>query len=316
MRRGTIAVVGENLIDIFVDVSGALTPVPGGGPFNVARTISRLGQKAVLFSAISTDGFGRTLQSVLDADGVQLALPGPLDYPTSLAIIEMGSTGPHYGFHLNGTAAFQLDEPGAIAAYNSLGDDAAALYIGTLGLLVEPMASTSESLVNMASPNTLVVLDPNCRPSAITNHDDYRRRLIRLFSRSDIVKVSTEDLAYLSPDTSSAQAAGAMTDRGVKWVVVTDGPGEVRLLGANSSFSIDVPVVKVVDSVGAGDAFVGGFLAWWIGHGLGRSELADSGLVRCAISAAIAIASNTCTRQGAQPPWAEEMRQTPGWGWL
>ena len=316
MSKRTIAVVGENLVDLFVDGAGAVTPVPGGGPFNVARTIARLGQSAVLFSGVSTDEFGRVLQSALKADGVRLALPRPINFPTSLAIVEVTNGGPRYRFHLNGTAAFQLDEPSALAAFNALGDDVAALYIGTLGLLVEPMASAGESLVNAASPSTLVVLDPNCRPSAITDHDGYRGRLARLFRRSDVVKVSTEDLAYLSPDSPPEEAAHANMVQGTRCVIVTDGPDQVHVYGSDFSLSVDVPTVSVIDTVGAGDALVGGFLAWWIGHDFSRLDVLNRRNVRAGIEAAVKIASNTCTRRGAEPPWAHEVEATPGWEWL
>ena len=95
MNQRTIAIVGENLVDLFVEDDGTVTPVPGGGPFNVARTVSRLGQHAVLFSGISKDEFGQTLQEVLNADGVSPRTSHyPLDLPTSLAIVEVDGAGP------------------------------------------------------------------------------------------------------------------------------------------------------------------------------------------------------------------------------
>jgi fructokinase len=270
----------------------------------------------VLFSGISKDEFGQTLQEVLNADGVSLALPAPLDLPTSLAIVEVDGAGPRYGFHLNGTAAFQLEETAATKAYAALGEHVAALYIGTLGLVVEPMASTGESLVKHVSPDTMVILDPNCRPSATTDHDAYRQRLSRLFSRSDVVKVSSEDLAYLSPGVTHEDSARAIVAGGATWVVISDGPGEIKVFGADQEFSADVPRVDVVDTVGAGDALVGGFLAWWIGHDLERADLANADLVRAGVTAAAAVASITCTRKGAEPPWAKDVKGSPGWEWL
>jgi sugar/nucleoside kinase (ribokinase family) len=68
--------------------------------------------------------------------------------------------------------------------------------------------------------------------------------------------------------------------------------------------------------VGAGDALVGGFLAWWIGHDFSRLDVLNRRNVRAGIEAAVKIASNTCTRRGAEPPWAHEVEATPGWEWL
>jgi fructokinase len=69
----------------------------------------------------------------------------------------------------------------------------------------------------------------------------------------------------------------------------------------------------VVDTVGAGDAFGGGFLAWWAEHGLGRDSLTDPDAVRAAAAAAAAVASLTCQRPGADPPWRAGLG--PGQGW-
>jgi len=316
MSTKTVCVIGENLVDLFVDETGSVTPVPGGGPFNVARTISRLGHEVVLFSGISDDEFGRALQSTLATDGVTLALPRPLELPTSLAIVEVNSGRPRYKFLLDGTAAFQLEEKEARAAFAAMQDSVGAVYFGTLGLLVEPMATTGEALINEAPSSTMVVLDPNCRPSAIIDHDDYRRRLNRLFTRSDVVKLSTEDLAYLLPDVTSKEASNVILTLGTRCVIVTDGPDQVRVFSRTFDFSVDVPPVEVLDTLGAGDALVGGFITWWIGHDLDRSNLTDEHLVRQGVEAAVIISTYTCTRQGAEPPWTKEVSALQSWDWL
>jgi fructokinase len=77
--------------------------------------------------------------------------------------------------------------------------------------------------------------------------------------------------------------------------------------------SVDVPAVKVVDTIGAGDAFGGAFLAWWSGNGLTRSDLHRCGPVGEALEAAVEVAALTCTRVGAEPPWLEEVSGRPGW---
>jgi fructokinase len=112
------------------------------------------------------------------------------------------------------------------------------------------------------------------------------------------------------------QAARSVLAKGATYVVVTDGPRYVRVFTQGDSMTVDVPEVDVIDTVGAGDALVGGFLAWWVGHGLRRTELANEELVRSAIEAAVVIASSTCARRGAEPPWANEVREHAAWRWL
>ena len=310
-----IAVVGENLVDILVAHDGSVNAVVGGGPLNVACTIGRLGGDALFVTGVSADAFGAQVrQALLDSD-VTLALTEALDQPTTLAIVELRHEGPRYHFHLNETAAFTLD---AVSTSEVLAasSDLAGLYFGTLGLLVEPMASLGEALVMSTPDSTLVVIDPNCRPSAVRNHVDYCARVARLTARADVVKVSTEDLHYLYPDSSPRDAARTIVSQGATCVIVTDGPAPVTVLGAHAEFSVPVGAVHVVDTVGAGDALVGGFIRWWTGHSLTPRQLHDPALLEVAVAAAIEISRLTCQRAGAQPPRREDVRDLEGWHWL
>jgi len=90
----------------------------------------------------------------------------------------------------------------------------------------------------------------------------------------------------------------------------------VRAFAGGQQIRVDVPVAPVVDTVGAGDAFGGAFLTWWIGNGLVRADLADPEPVRQATQAAILAAVVTTTRRGAEPPWAYELAGHDGWRWL
>ena len=309
-------VVGENLVDLIVDEEGGVVAVPGGGPFNVARTAARLNQPTMFFSGISSDSFGRILRNSLLEDQVRMVVDAPVQRPTSLAIVDLDHGSPEYLFHLEDTAAFQLEASVALAWIDQAGDDVAALYLGTLGLLVEPLASTGEAMCRAVSPSTVVIVDPNCRPSAIRDEAAYRERLTRLYRRADVVKVSTEDLDYLFPGVDHAIAAYDILAQGPSCLIMTDGANQVRVVVGNKILRIEVPVIDVVDTVGAGDALVGGFIAWWIGHGLGRLELQHVDQVATAVSAAVAIAAFTCRRHGAQSPHPSELGEYPSWDWL
>jgi fructokinase len=128
--------------------------------------------------------------------------------------------------------------------------------------------------------------------------------------------VSTEDLAYLFPGQDAGPAAADLLGRGPACVLVTDGADPVRAFAGGKEMRVDVPAAPVVDTVGAGDSFGGAFLAWWIGNGHGRTGLGDPELVRQATQAAIYASVVTCTRRGAEPPWAYELAGHDGWRWL
>ena len=307
-----IAVTGEALIDLVAEQDGRLAVRPGGGPFNAARTIGRLGLAPVFLGRLSRDRFGGLLRARLDSDGVTLGLPDPADVPTTLAAVDVDADGAAgYRFYLAGTSSAAVDYPMLSAAAP---DGLTALHAGSLALVAEPIATSIERLiVSDAPPGTLVMIDPNCRPDAITDERAYRARLSRILRRADVVKVSTEDLTYLAPGTPPPAAAAALLGQGPALVLLTDGPRTARAFLPGQELSVDVPPVQVVDTIGAGDAFGGAFLAWWSGHGLTAADLGRRGPVGEALQAAAEVASLTCARAGAEPPWLAEVYDRPGW---
>ncbi len=302
-----IAVVGEALIDLVVDDEGVVAARPGGGPFNTARTLGRLGVPVTYLGRLSRDAFGRMLRASLVRDGVVLGVPAAAAAPTTLAVADVGRDGAaRYAFYLTGTAAADLDYPVLCAA---LPDDVVAVHVGTLALVMEPIGSGVERLMADVPPDALVMVDPNCRPAAIGDRDAYLDRFEGMMHRADAVKVSVEDLDYLCPGVPAEVAATTLLGEKLALVLVTDGPRPARAFLASGEVSVAVPEVEVADTIGAGDAFSGAFLAWWSANGLGREDLRRAAPVREALRAAAEVASLTCTRPGAGPPWLAEMRR-------
>ena len=313
-----IFVAGEALVDLVVSPDGQIDARPGGGPYNAARTLARLGADTTFLGRLADDGFGRLLRDRLTGEGVALGVSEPSRKPSTLAVAAIDQAGSaSYSFYLNGTAAADLAYE---ALKKALPADAAAVHVGTLGLLMEPIGASIERLIQADVPaEALVLLDPNCRPGAVPDHDDYRRRIAAIARRADIVKASVEDLAYLYPGMPPAEAASAMLAGGPVLVLVTDGPRPARaFLPARGSVPERVlaeaaPAVTVADTIGAGDAFGGGFLAWWTAHDLGRADLYRDNLVRQALKAAAAVAALTCARPGADPPTLAELQARNWW---
>lgn len=302
-----IAVAGEALIDLVVDGEGAVAARPGGGPFNTARTLGRLGVPTTFLGRLSQDAFGQMLRARLCEDGVELGVPVAVAAPTSLAIASLGPTGgARYAYYLAATSAPDLDYqvlsaalPGAVTAF----------HVGGLALVMEPIASGVERLMADMPPDALVMIDANCRPAAIGDRDAYLDRFEGLMHRADAVKVSVEDLDYLCPGVPAEVAATTLLGEKLALVLVTDGPRPVRAFLPSGVVSVSVPDVEVVDTIGAGDAFGGAFLAWWSVNGLGRDGLRLADPVRAALRAAAEVASLTCTRRGAEPPWLGEVHK-------
>ena len=295
-----IVVGGEALVDLVIDPDGAVTAKLGGGPFNVARAIGRLGSSIAFLGAISRDRFGTLLHRQLLADGVDDVMVQFSDMPTTLAAAELDEHGAaSYHFYISETAApslFMVDLP----------VDASIIHIGTLGMVLEPMATTLEAIVNTVDEDVLVVLDPNCRPRVTPDRVGYLARLDRMLRRADVVKVSTDDLEFIAPDDHAA-GLRMLLDGGATVALHTDGGRSVNIHTDDGVIEVPVPLVEVVDTIGAGDAFGGAFAAWWDQAGLGRDDLANADALRAAVTAAVEVAAVSCTRVGAQPPRSGEL---------
>ena len=309
-----IIVAGEALIDLIVGPDGALTPTPGGGPYNTARTIARLGERVMFLGRISTDRFGRDLRANLARDGVADDGLIATDDPTTLAVVEVQGDGvARYHFYVEGTSAAGLteaDAAGAVAA--SAAATVTALHVGTLGLVLEPTGTTIERLVERSDPERIVMLDPNCRPGATKDPVAFRARIERIARRADVIKLSDDDLAFLAPDETPDAAIDRLLALGARLVLRTNGYNDVVVRTLSGRRSVPVPAVEVVDTVGAGDVFGGGFLASWIASRRGRGDLESIDLVRDSVQLAVRVAALSCARPGADPPTRAELEVFPG----
>ena len=170
-----ITVVGEALIDINVDPAGNVTSVVGGAPLNTARTIARLGVPATFLGGVSTDAFGARIMRLLQADGVGYALGEQVDEPTTLAIAQIDAEGAAtYRFMMEGTSAAAVTPH---AALSHVGTQCSALHVGTLGLVLQPLADATAAVVAASPADRLVMVDPNCRPSVMASSDVFDRTL-------------------------------------------------------------------------------------------------------------------------------------------
>jgi len=300
-----IVVAGEALVDILVRPDGSIAAVPGGGPYNVARAIGRLGPAVAWLGALSTDRFGQLLETGLAADGVSLQLVHRTELPTTLALAEVGADGSGtYRFYTDGTAAPQVRASGPLPAGTR------ALHVGTLGLVLDPIATTLERLVASLPADVLVMVDPNCRPSIISDVPAYQARIERVLRRAHVVKVSTEDLAFLRPGEDLEAAIAWLVGLGPRAVFVTDGDAPVRVVAEGQASEIEVPRVDVVDTVGAGDAFGGAALACLVQDAVTPDRL-DAGRATRAARFGIRAAAISCMRAGADPPTLAEVGGWP-----
>jgi fructokinase len=302
-----ILVGGEALYDLVrKGTTDDLAGHPGGGPFNTARTIGRLEQPVAYLGRISTDRFGERLNAMLVEDGVELGSVLRTGDPTTLALVEVDDDGvASYRFYEQGTSAPGVEPDAALAV---IPEDVDMLHVGTLGLQFDPVGAALEAVVERLAPDALIAVDPNIRPWVLEHDPDaYRARLRRVLGHSHLLKVSEEDLAWLEPELPPVEAVRALLDQGPTLGLLTRGPSGALVVTRTAEVAVPAPRAKVVDTIGAGDAFGGGFLAWWRERGLTRDDLGTIDLAVEATTFACLVAARTCSRPGAEPPWLSEL---------
>ncbi|MGW1985077.1 carbohydrate kinase family protein [Streptomyces collinus] len=299
-----IVVAGEALIDLVPHGPGALAdlkPALGGGPYNTAVALGRLGSPTAFCSRTSHDAFGEALLDGLRRAGVELSGVQRGPEPTTLAVATVGSGGSaSYSFYVDGTADRLFTTPAALPAGTR------AVSFGTCSLVLEPGASAYEELMRAAAAQGLfTALDPNIRAGLIPDADAYRARFRGWLPSVTLLKLSEEDAEWLGGTPREWLAAGPSA------VVLTrGGDGLTVLTRDGAEYSVPGEKVEVVDTIGAGDTVNAALL-----HGLsaqdalsarGLAALGPDGWQRLLRFAARAAAI-TCSRAGAEPPFANEL---------
>ena len=303
-----VVVCGEALIDVIRRPDGIERAAPGGGPFNTARALARLGVATAFLGHLSDDADGHELAHHLRADGVDLEYVTVGPEKTTTAVVDVDSQGvATFRFEVDGTSAPNLTRE---MIPKGFGLDVDAVHLGGLALAVEPAADALAELADRERGRRLIMLDPNVR-SGLGRENEYRERLHRVIAASTVVKASDADLAWLYPGLGYEQTAERMVERGVGMVVVT--------LGADGAFAahrdvrtrVATPHVDVIDTIGAGDAFGAALLAWLHDHERIRPALSlDEAEVTASLEYACLAAAITCTRPGADPPRKRELIAT------
>jgi fructokinase len=299
-----IVVAGEALIDLVPQGTGALaglTPALGGGPYNTAVALGRLGSPTAFCSRTSTDAFGQALLDGLRRASVDVSAVQRGPEPTTLAVATIDTSGSAaYSFYVEGTADRLFTAPPSLLAGTR------AVSFGTCSLVLEPGASAYEELMRTAAAQgVFTALDPNIRAGLIPDADAYRARFKSWLPSVSLLKLSEEDALWLGGTPREWLAAGPSA------VVITQGgDGLTAFTRDGSVHSVPGEDVDVVDTIGAGDTVNAALL-----HGLsvldsltpdalaGLRRSDWNGLLRFAARAA----AITCSRAGAEPPYASEL---------
>jgi len=297
-------VIGEALVDVVHAADGTVTEHPGGSPANVALGLARLDRTAELATWFAPDEHGALLRAHLEASGVQLVPGSDGAERTSTAVATLAA---------DGGASYVFDLTSHVPEV-VLDDSIAVLHTGSIAATLHPSAEEITELCAAARPHATISYDPNVRPTIMGEADRVRRRIERLVAGADLVKVSDEDIAWLYPGQDVADAVRRWAAAGPALVVLTRGAsGSLGVTSAGVEVIVPAPLVRVVDTVGAGDSYMAALIdGLWSAGLLGadrRDQLhaVDAPRLTAAMSHAARIAAIVVSRAGANPPTRNEL---------
>jgi fructokinase len=296
MTRGLV--IGESLVDI-VEQGGQVTGEHvGGSPLNVAVGLARLGREVDLLTRIGDDQYGHRIVEYVSTAGVQLISDSSTAARTPTARVRVGDDGSaDYVFDLD----WQLSGTPEVAP-------PLFVHTGSIAAAREPGCLAVAALVDTYHVSATVTFDPNVRPALIVDRDLARERIGHLIERSDIVKASEEDLRWIDPDRPPERMARTWLALGPSIVAVTMGDRGAAAVCAAGVARAPARVAQVVDTVGAGDAFMAGLIdALWTMDLLGAQRRAELGAIdldtlTAALEAASLSSALTVARAGADLP--------------
>lgn len=279
---GTLYTIGEVLIDFIPQQQGIMLKdvasfekMAGGAPANVAATVAKLGGNASLISQVGADAFGQflieSLQNLqVNTDLIKLTN----EANTALAFVSLTDKGERdFSFYRKPSADLLYKEEYIESEWFSHGD---ILHFCSVDLVKSPMKEAHKKAISLARENnTLISFDPNVRLPLWVSKENCRETILKFIPLADIVKISDEELFFITGIEEEETAIASLFTGHVKVVIYTRGASGATLFTKDTAFSIPGCDVMVQDTTGAGDAFIGAFLFKLLTNNVELNELAN-----------------------------------------
>jgi fructokinase len=291
-------VIGEALIDIVERDGQVLGEHVGGSPLNVAIGLGRLGRAVDFLTHVGDDDNGRRIAEYVEASNAQLVSGSTSAQRTPTARAKLDATG---------AAQYVFDIHWELSGTPEVAPPVVA-HTGSIAAFLEPGCRATAALLDAYRTSATITYDPNVRPGLIDDHAEAVGRIDRIVERADVVKASDEDLRWIDPNRTPEQIAQAWLATSPSIVAVTMGEGGAFAMCGAGIIRVPARPVQVVDTVGAGDAFMTGLIdALWSLDLLGAEKRADLASIGTAVledvvAKASLAAALTVARAGADLP--------------
>jgi fructokinase len=293
-----VTVTGEALVDFVPDQQGTRQWTAGGSGLNTALALARLGVPTTFSGALSQDENGARLAAFMRAEQIDLAHHLESEKPCPHVLVSKDAQGvPHYDLHLADSAL--EDAPDLWRWPSGTRHFHATSFAATLG------AGGKAALASLqAARGTLTTsFDPNIRAGIFPDRAAIPLLLAERIRHADIVKVSSEDLFAIAPEILHDHVVGEWRTLGPRLIIITRGAQGATALFGTSQIDVPAPQIKVCDTVGAGDTFMGALLAAMSeDKALGALPQLEETQVARWLLFAVRAAALSCMRAGADPP--------------
>lgn len=302
-----VLAIGEALIDVVIPFNEPekTREIPGGSPANVAMTLGRLDRAVALQTWVGNDPHGKLVVDHFAASNVLIPSESCGASHTTTANAHIDESG---------AASYTFDVEWAPQCPIAVSPAAHIVHAGSISAAIEPGASAVLDALIRSRQHALITFDPNARPAIMGDPETAWATVQRFVAVSDVVKVSDEDIEWLTNGRDLDDVMTEWLNMGPQLVIVTrGGKGAIARTSSGVTLSAVPNDVTVVDTVGAGDSFMGAVLdaMWSLGFvgAQARHVLRhmDEAAVHTILDRASAVSSVTVSRAGANPPWAHEL---------
>ena len=265
MKKFDVTALGEILIDMTYagkSESGQtlFEQNPGGAPANVLSSVSRLGGRCAFIGKVGNDMHGKYLLDTLKKENI--CTEGTIEdnkYFTTLAFVNLDEKGERsFSFARKPGADTQLTKE---EVRFDIIEESKIFHVGSLSLTDEPSKSATLEALKFAKEKGLIIsYDPNYRAPLWESEEKAIEGMQSILSYVDIIKISDEETRLLTGFEGEMEASEKLLSMGVKTVIVTMGEKGAFVRNKEGFVYSEAKKVKAVDTTGAGDAFMGGFL--------------------------------------------------------
>lgn len=304
--------IGEALIDFIPEVKGqrlkdvpSFTRVAGGAPANVVGAVTKLGIPSKFLTKLGDDPFGDYIVEVLDQAGIDTSnIERDQEGETALAFVSLAADGNRdFKFYRKNSADLRYnveDIPTDVL------DDCGMIHFCSVDLVESPMKQAHKKLIDMAiAQNVKVSFDPNLRFSLWDDLDQLKETVNEFLDYADIIKISDEELEFITGYTDIKDAVPGLLSKRAKYVVYTKGKDGAEVYTKDGVVEASGYTVDVRDTTGAGDSFIGAFLYCLLRDEVENLNSVSKETLHSYLDFANAYAANTTTKEGALAAMAD-----------